>query len=132
MEADQLIGERGRVLVAGRARRHSGRGGRWRGLLRRVEGLVEVRPGGWMMAARVVQVVQRVQRMLHGGDRVYRNGGDRRERRAAVGMMIGARLRGLLPGIVLYGLAAVTVAGQQHLRVLVLMVVGVVMGQPVV
>lgn len=84
------------------------------------------------MASRVVQVVQRVQRMLHRGDRVYRDRGDRRERRAAVRMMIGARLRRLLPGIVLDGLRAVTVARQQHLRVLVLMVVGVMVRQPVV
>lgn len=31
------------------------------------------------MATGIVQVVQRVQRVLHRGDRVYRDGGDRRE-----------------------------------------------------
>lgn len=132
VEADQLIGERGRVLIGGRAGRDPGRRGRWGGFLRRVERLVEVGPRGWMMAGRVVKVVEGVQRVLHGGDRVYRDGGDRRERRAAVRVMIGARLGRLLPRIVLDRLATVAVAGQQHLRILVLMVVGVVMGQPVV
>ena len=132
MQADQLVRERGGVLVGGGAGRDAGRGRRRRRFLRRVERLVEVRPRCWMMAARVVKMVERVQRVLHGGDGVYRDRGDRRERRAAVRMMIGAWLRCLLPRVVLDGLAAVAVAGQHHLRILILMVVGVMMRQPIV
>lgn len=73
MQTDQLIRERGGVLIAGGTGRYPGRGRCRRRLLRRVERFVEVRPGCWMMAGRVMQVVQRVQRMLHGGDRVYRD-----------------------------------------------------------
>lgn len=63
-----------------------------------------------MMAARVVQMVQWIQWMLHGGDGIYRDRRDRRKCRATVWVMVGARLRGLLPRIVLDGLATVSVA----------------------
>lgn len=60
VKADQLIREGRGILVAGSAGRHTGRRGRRRRLLRRIERLVEVRPGRRVMAARVVQVIQRV------------------------------------------------------------------------
>lgn len=131
MEADELVGERRRgVLIDNRARGDRGRGrGRRRGLLRGIERLVEVGPGGRMVAARVVQVIERVERVLHRGDRVDRDGRDRSEGRAAVGV-VARRLGRLLPRVVF----EVPVVGQQHLaRVLHLVVVlVVVVGQTVV
>lgn len=53
MKADQLIREGRGVLIAGSARRHTGRRRRRRRLLRCVERLVEVRPRR-MMGASVV------------------------------------------------------------------------------
>lgn len=85
------------------------------------------------MAAGVVQMIERIQRMLHRRDRVDRDRRDRREGRAAVGMVIRAGLRRLLPRIVLDRLAgAMSVPGQQHLRILILMVLRVMMRQPLV
>lgn len=85
------------------------------------------------MAAGIVQVIERIQRVLHRGDRVDRDRRDRREGRAAVGMVIRARLGRLLPRVVLDGLArAMPVTRQQHLRILVLMILRVMVRQPLV
>lgn len=65
VKADQLIREGRGVLITGSSGRYTGRRGRRRRLLRCVERLVEVRPGRRVMATRVVQVIQRIQRMLH-------------------------------------------------------------------
>lgn len=71
--------------------------------------------------------------MLHRGDRVDRDRGYRREGRAAVGMMIRSWLRRLLPRVVLYRLAGtMPMSRQQHLRVLILMVLRVMVRQPLV
>lgn len=135
VEADELIREGRGVLIAGGAGRHAGRRGRRRRLLRRVERLVQVRPGRRVMTAGIVQVIQGIEGVLHGGDRVDRDRGYRREGRAAVGVMIRPGLGRLLPGVVLDGLAAAVarpVSRQQHLRVLILMVLRVMMRQPLV
>lgn len=85
------------------------------------------------MTARIVQRIQRVQRVLHRGDRVDRDRRDRREGRTTVWMMIRAGLRRLLPRVILDGLVgAMPVSRQQHLRILVLMVLRVMMRQPLV
>lgn len=107
VKADQLVGEGGGVLVARRPGRYA-RGGRsGRGFLRRVEGLVQVRPRGRMMTGGIMKMIKGIEGMLHRGYRVYRDRGYRREGRATVRMMIPPRrsgLRRLLPRIVLYGL----------------------------
>lgn len=102
METDQLIGKRGGVLVGRRTGRDTGRGGGGRGFLRRVERLVEVRPRGWMMTGRIMEMIKGIEGMLHRGYRIYRNRGYRREGRATVRMMISrrSRLGRLLPRIV--------------------------------
>lgn len=85
------------------------------------------------MTAGIMQMIQRIQRVLHRRDRVDRDRRDRREGRTTVGMVIRSRLGRLLPRVILDGLArAVPVSRQQHLRILVLMVLRVMMRQPLV
>lgn len=83
-----------------------------------------------MMTGGIMKMIEGIEGMLHRGYRVYRDRGYRREGRATVRMMItrGSGLRRLLPRVVLYGLGGtMPVARQEHLRVLILMVLGMVM-----